>query len=199
MQSSSVAKHDFVTAVMQRPSGMWMKRYSPGQERSLIQPVVGRGGQFAGANRQHLADQPRSPRSPPPARSPASLCFATQARPISRVLTVDPRRVPQIIPLGYLYMSQTCEILLCSRLGTTLECTAFSVGGLMSTDSTALTVPDDRSPRCWGSLITGSLDLCAPEFAPGVHDANATSRPGPHPAPPQLSLACTASIRATDH
>ena len=26
----------------------------------------------------------------------------------------------------------------------------------------------DNSPRCWGSLITGSLDMCAPDFVPGA-------------------------------
>ena len=99
-------------------------------------------------------------------------------------------RVPAIIPRKSLRATHIGEILLCSRwhgwgpprLGTAGS--SLSGGGLMSTDSTTLTVPDDRSPRCWGSLITGSLDLCAPEFAPGVHDANATCRPGPAPRPP---------------
>lgn len=34
-------------------------------------------------------------------------------------------------------------------------------------ESATLPVCDDRSPRCWGSLVTGSLDMCAPDFVPG--------------------------------
>ena len=27
---------------------------------------------------------------------------------------------------------------------------------------------DMSEPRCWGSLITGSLDMCTPDFVPGA-------------------------------
>ena len=59
----------------------------------------------------------------------------------------------------------------------------------MLTDNTMLTVlPDERSPRCWGSLITGSLDFCAPEFAPGARRKHnlGSCPPGP-PQPPWLA------------
>ena len=37
----------------------------------------------------------------------------------------------------------------------------------MAMKSATLPVCDDRSPRCWGSLVTGSLDMCAPDFVSG--------------------------------
>ena len=57
----------------------------------------------------------------------------------------------------------------------------------------------DYEPRCWGSLITGSLDMCTPDFVPGArreHSPANLPRISPRPA----SLACTAAaIPATYH
>lgn len=54
----------------------------------------------------------------------------------------------------------------------------------------------DNSPRCWGSLITGSLDMCAPDFVPGARREHSPLI-CPASPPRSASLAGTAaSIRA---
>ena len=50
----------------------------------------------------------------------------------------------------------------------------------------------DYEPRCWGSLITGSLDMCTPDFVPGArreHSPLICPASSPRPA----SLAGTAA------
>ena len=51
---------------------------------------------------------------------------------------------------------------------------------------------DMSEPRCWGSLITGSLDMCTPDFVPGArreHSPLICPASSPRPA----SLAGTAA------
>ena len=52
------------------------------------------------------------------------------------------------------------------------------------------------SPRCWGSLITGTLDMCAPDFVPGARrEHSPLSCPASPPRPASLA-GTAASIRA---